>query len=200
MGKGSVVVRPLLALTISRMKKKVLKPLAAKVSEFPGGGGASRFEVIDLVPAVLRMQKILVPLDFSKASRKALKYAVPFAEQFGAKIVLLHVVEPVVYPATDLGYLAIDETMLIDSAKKTMNHLAKSAIKPRLLERTLVRTGKPHQEIVATARGMKVDLIIITTHGYTGLKHAMLGSTAERVVRHAPCPVLTVREHEHEFA
>ena len=181
------------------MKKKVLKPLA-KRSAPEHGGAQSHFDVIELVPSVLRMEKILVPLDFSKASRKALKYAVPFAEQFGAKVVLLHVVEPVVYPATDLGYLAIDETALIDSAKKTMNQLAKNAIKSRLLERTLVRTGKPYQEIVATARGLKVDLIVISTHGYTGLRHAMLGSTAERVVRYAPCPVLTVREHEHEFA
>jgi nucleotide-binding universal stress UspA family protein len=181
------------------MKKKVLKSLSRKADP-RSGKEPGRFDVIELVPAVLRMEKILVPLDFSKASRKALTYAVPFAEQFGARIVLLHVVEPVVYPATDLGYLAIDETTLIDSAKKTMNQFAKNAIKPRFLERTLVRTGKPHQEIVSTARGLKVDLIVLSTHGYTGLKHAMLGSTAERVVRYAPCPVLIVREQEHEFA
>src|SRR5438046_2829865 len=75
----------------------------------------------------------------------------------------------------------------------------REAIKPRLIEKTLVRFGKPFQEICDAARGLKVDLIVISTHGYTGLKHAVLGSTAERVVRHAPCPVFVVREQEHEF-
>ena len=64
---------------------------------------------------------------------------------------------------------------------------------------TLARVGRPFVEISELAREMEVDLIILGTHGYTGLKHVLLGSTAERVVRHAPCPVLTVRAEEHEF-
>ena len=63
----------------------------------------------------------------------------------------------------------------------------------------LVRLGQPHREITEAAKELHVDLIVLATHGYTGLKHAFLGSTAERVVRHAPCPVLTVREREHDF-
>ena len=63
----------------------------------------------------------------------------------------------------------------------------------------LVRAGQPYYEITTAAKELDVDLIVITTHGRTGLKHALLGSTAERVVRHAPCPVLTVREREHDF-
>jgi nucleotide-binding universal stress UspA family protein len=63
----------------------------------------------------------------------------------------------------------------------------------------VVRLGHPYQEITDAARELKVDLIVISTHGYTGLKHVLLGSTAERIVRHAPCPVLTVREKEQDF-
>ena len=72
-------------------------------------------------------------------------------------------------------------------------------IEPKLTERTLVRQGRSFHEIAEAARTLKADLIIISTHGYSGLKHALLGSTTERVVRHAPCPVLVVREHEREF-
>jgi nucleotide-binding universal stress UspA family protein len=64
---------------------------------------------------------------------------------------------------------------------------------------TLLRTGQPHTEIVEAARELGADLIVLSTHGHTGLTHALLGSTAEKVVRHAPCPVLVVREKEHEF-
>ena len=75
----------------------------------------------------------------------------------------------------------------------------REAINPKLMERTLVRHGVPFHEITEAARTLQTDLIIIATHGYTGLKHALLGSTAERVVRHAPCPVLSVREVERDF-
>ena len=73
------------------------------------------------------------------------------------------------------------------------------AINPDLVEKTLVRQGRSFHEIADAARTLQVDLIIISTHGYTGLKHALLGSTTERVVRHAPCPVLVVRPRAHEF-
>jgi nucleotide-binding universal stress UspA family protein len=70
---------------------------------------------------------------------------------------------------------------------------------PKRIEKTLVRFGRAFHEIAHAAETLKVDLIIISTHGYTGLKHALLGSTTERVVRHASCPVLVVRPCEHEF-
>ena len=87
-----------------------------------------------------------------------------------------------------------------DSAKK-LKQLASSVqtagMKP---VQSIVRTGLPAQEIVEAAKQFDVDLIIIATHGYTGWKHFAIGSTAERVVRAAPCPVMVVREKEHEFA
>jgi len=162
--------------------------------------GALRPEVIDLVPSLLKLRSILVPIDFSAPSRKALRYAVPFAEQFGAKLTLLAVVEPFATPDFGAFPLAPQEDRVLKAVKDRLDLLCKQeALNPRLLEKALVRSGKPYFEIASAAASLKSDLIIIATHGYTGLKHTVLGSTAERVVRHAPCPVLVVREHEHEF-
>ena len=72
-------------------------------------------------------------------------------------------------------------------------------INPRLIRETLVKVGIPYQEIANTAEALKTDLIVIATHGRTGLAHVLLGSTTEHLVRYAPCPVLVVREKEREF-
>ena len=140
-------------------------------------------------------------MDFSAPSRKALDYAVPFAEQFGAKLTLLHVVEPVATPDFVNSFpLMMEDDKIIAACKGKLELLVKqNAIPPGIVEKTLVSHGRAFHEIALAAESLKVDLIIISTHGYTGLKHAWLGSTTERVVRHAPCPVLVVREHEHEF-
>ena len=164
---------------------------------------APTFPVIDLVAMKMKLAKILVPVDFSEQSLKALQYAVCFAEQFGAEITLQHVVQPVVYPS-ELGYALdeiplLSEQALVKSAGQRIAKLAMDAIKPPLKCQTLVSIGNPFHEITSAAQERNVDLIIIATHGYTGIKHVLMGSTAEKVVRHAPCPVLTVREREHEF-
>ena len=152
-------------------------------------------------PSPFRLRKILVPIDFSDCSRKALHYALPFAREFGAQIVLLHVVQaaydyggefgPVVFPELESEWRARSETELRELARKELGEEIESQV--------VVRAGQPSAEIVEVARALETDLIIISTHGRTGLKHVLLGSQAENVVRHAPCPVLTVREHEHEF-
>jgi universal stress protein A len=151
-------------------------------------------------PSYLRLKKILVPLDFSEVSEKAFRYAIRFAEQFGSSITLLHVIQPIVYPA-DFGY----PPTLVDSLDDTMQQAAMErldamATRVKLEVQTTIRLGQPYHEITTAAKELDVDLIILTTHGHTGLKHALLGSTAERVVRHAPCPVLSLREREHDFA
>jgi nucleotide-binding universal stress UspA family protein len=154
------------------------------------------------VPARLKLKKILVPTDFSKFSSKALRYATEFATQFGASITLLHVVEPIAYPP-ESGYAPVEieavETTWRKDAKRKLEELGRKVVQPPLTARAVVRFGSPYHEITALAKEEGVDLIILATHGYTGLKHVFLGSTAEKVVRHAPCPVLTVREREHEF-
>ena len=144
----------------------------------------------------LQINSILVPLDFSVPSKQALHAAVAFAKQFGAKLTLLHVVEPVATPDFAASFpLALENDRLMASAKSELERVAKAARIPRgIVEKVLVRFGRSFHEIADAARTRKVDLIIIATHGYTGLKHALLGSTTERVVRHAPCPVLVVRQ------
>jgi nucleotide-binding universal stress UspA family protein len=147
-------------------------------------------------PLPLRIKSILVPFDFSPPSKKALEYAVTFARQFKARLTLLHVVEPVATPDFAASFpLAMENDKLMAAAKNELEGAVKSARIPRgIVEKILVRFGRSFHEIADAARTRKVDLIIISTHGYTGLKHALLGSTTERVVRHAPCPVLVVRQ------
>ena len=152
--------------------------------------------------ARFRLNKILVPVDFSDFSTKAVDYALAFAEQFEARIILLHVVEPAVYPeSTMLVATALDDLNndLRQVAQQKLSELRRERIGERAPSELLVRMGRAFSEIAAAAADLDVDLIILATHGYTGLKHVLLGSTAERVVRHAPCPVLTVRDPEHEF-
>lgn len=148
-------------------------------------------------PSTLTFSRILVPLDFSGQSRLALEVAVPLAERYGGKIVLVHVVQPpAVLSAIPGGgqYLVpMVSAKAIDTARAHLDGLAAKLVPARLLARTLVRQGNPQHEIISAARTLKADLIVITTHGYGGLKRALIGSTAERVVRHAHCPVLAVR-------
>lgn len=146
--------------------------------------------------APLRLKRILVPVDFSSCSLAALKHALGLARQFDAKVILLHVVEPVILPENLM--LAVPELPevgndLVESARQRLEQLAAKAIPEAHRAPVLVRIGRPFHEITQLAASDDVDLIVISTHGYTGLKHVLMGSTAERVVRHAPCPVLTLR-------
>ncbi len=150
----------------------------------------------------LKMQNILVPTDFSEPSKKALRYAISFAGQFGARITLLHVVEPMILPYEDypLRQLILNDKGLVKAARETLRSLCRhEKIDVSLLRKRLVRLGSPSEEIANTARDLQADLIIIATHGYTGLKRIFIGSTTERVVRRAHCPVLVVRKNEREF-
>lgn len=148
------------------------------------------------IPLPPRVKSILVPLDFSPPSIKALHYAVAFARQFKAKVTLVHVVEPVATPDFAGSFpLAMDNDKMMAAANTKLEAVVKAARIPRgTVEKILVRFGRSFHEIADAARTRKVDLIVISTHGYTGLKHALLGSTTERVVRHAPCPVLVLRQ------
>lgn len=144
----------------------------------------------------LRIKSILVPLDFSAPSQRALDQAVKFARLFKAKLTLLHVVEPVATPDFAASFpLVMEDDQVIGAAREKLERAVAAARIPRtLVEKLLVRFGRSFHEITEAARTRKVDLIVIATHGHTGLKHALLGSTTERVVRHAHCPVLVVRQ------
>ena len=147
------------------------------------------------------LKKILVPHDFSPPSRQAFKYAFRFAKEFGSHLILLHVLEPV----SSRSFMELPGTPAFSkrelaTAEKNLRVLLSSAEVGGLKEtRSALRTGIASHEIVEAAKDFDVDLIVIATHGYTGWKHFCIGSTAERVVRAAPCPVLVVREKEHEF-
>jgi len=149
-----------------------------------------------------RLRRILVPIDFSENSKKALRYAQPFAEQFRAEIILLHVVEPMIRPE---GYMIVPAAMesrrvaRMDEREVRLGSLRHREIGEGIKGDTIVQMGEPYKEIINMAKARKAHLIIIATHGYTGVKHMLVGSTAERVVRQAPCPVLVVREKENEF-
>lgn len=143
------------------------------------------------------IKKVLVPIDFSDYSKSALKYAVNFAKSFNAEIILIYVVEPVIYPPDfSMGQIAMPSinTEWDDRAKDELQKLAKSDITGAGNVKTVIKTGKPFVEIIETAKEENIDLIIIATHGHSGVEHILFGSTAEKVVRKAPCPVLTLRE------
>ena len=158
-------------------------------------------KVVEMVPQILNLKKILVPVDFSAMSKKAFQYAVRLASQFGCEIVLLHVVEPV--EAIAGTHLAVDIFAQPEedatAAEAELACLAASSRSRRNSFTSEVRTGHAPNEITKTARELDIDLIVIATHGYTSWRHLCIGSTAERVVRTAPCPVLLVRDKEHEF-
>lgn len=153
-------------------------------------------------PAAIHLKQILVPVDFSAPSQQALRYALRFAKEFHGEVTLLHVVEKAAigsgFADIPSGFDYSDEQL--SDAKKNLGALAASSQEAGCptIDST-VRSGLPAHEIVEAAKELDTDLIVIATHGYTGWKHFCIGSTAERVVRAAPCPVFVVREKEHDF-
>ena len=148
------------------------------------------------------IKKVLVPIDFSDYSKFALKYAVDFAQKFSAEMILVYVVEPVIYPPDfSMGQIAIPSvnTEWDIKAKEELDKLANSEIPDGVKVKTIIKTGKPFLEVIETAAEEDTDLIIIATHGHSGMEHILFGSTAEKVVRKAPCPVLTLREPNKGF-
>ena len=148
-----------------------------------------------------RIKRIVVPVDYSDCSVKALRYAVPLARQHGATLELIHVISSSVYGYAEYGAIATApvDADLVPGSKKELQKLAETEIPADVPFNVEVRTGAAHLEISEFARAEAADLIVISTHGYTGLKHVLLGSVAEHVVRYAPCPVLVVRVQEREF-
>jgi nucleotide-binding universal stress UspA family protein len=152
---------------------------------------------------VIELKRILVPTDFSKFSQVAITYAAALAEKFAAELFLLHVVQDltVFFPeAVEAApAVALPADQFLAAARSAMERSARDSCLQNLAVHQEVRVGTPFYEIVRYAREMKIDLIVMGTHGHTGLVHVLLGSVTEKVVRKAPCPVLTVRHPEHEF-
>ena len=146
-------------------------------------------------PSLLNLRRLLVPVDFSPRAAMGFKYALQLAQPQKLDLILLHVLEP----GLARNGVAPQHGKL-DSAEKNLRALQASARRGGLASAgTTVRTGLPAHEIVMAANDLDIDLIVMSTHGYTGWKHFCIGSTAEQVVRAAPCPVLVVREREKGF-
>lgn len=152
---------------------------------------------------MITINKVLVATDFSEPSESALRYGREFARTFGAALHVLHVVEN---PMTWAGPEAVNvdfvrlRAELEAGAQNTLNRIVNSEDRDQLKAVTAVRTGSATAaEIAAYARDNGIDLILVGTHGRGMMGHVFLGNVAEKVVRIAPCPVLTVRHPEHEF-
>lgn len=151
------------------------------------------------VPSELHLTKILVPTDFSDHSEQAFNFALNLAQEFGSEIVLLNVLEPL--PRIRSARLARQTRNSQDELTVAEQELRKMAARSDLRSSisSTVRAGEAPNEITAAAKDLNADLIVIATHGHTSWRRFCLGSTTDSVVRHASCPVLVVREKEHEF-
>ena len=140
-------------------------------------------------------QHCLVPIDFSAYSLHALEYAVELAGKLYARLTLLHVIQSLPVGGADMGvtlpYAYIEN--LEAELRRSLESYRERITAKGLLSDSIIVHGVPFQEIIETARARQVDLIIMGTHGRTGIRHVLLGSVAEKVVRLAPCPVLVTR-------
>ena len=151
-----------------------------------------------------QLKRILVPTDFSEHSERAALYAAELARRYEAEEVhCLHVSDiPADLLATSAYYMTGPSEQFIEQVRqegrKGLDAFVKKNL-PNLPVKTAFIEGRPFVEIIRYARDQKIDLIVISTHGRTGLKHALFGSVAEKVVRKAPCTVLVVKQDERDF-
>ena len=149
------------------------------------------------------IKTILHPTDFSESSKYAMTYAISFAEEFQAKLVILHVIEEIssalyfdMLQAPPLTQLMVN---IEKQAKQALDDVLPPELRGKLPAEYILRKGVPFVEILNCASQVKADMIVLGTHGRTGLKHALFGSVAEKVVRKAACPVLSVRHPSQKF-
>lgn len=161
-------------------------PLSAH-SKSAGSGGAV-------------LAHILVPIDFSSRSLKTLEYAVALAAKSGGAVHLVHVVEPASFlSGLEYSPLILPESEVMRYWEEMLARTARQEEFEGITISTSVVVGNPEREIVKMAGETSTNLLVVSTHGRTGFAHALLGSTAEHIVRHASCPVLVVRENERDF-
>ena len=145
-------------------------------------------------PRGVKWRRILVPIDFSKTSLSALKVAVPLARDHQGRLFLVSVVEPVVFTAgMESVAMTVPDSVIAKEAKDNLLHIARRLIPINVPVTLVVDRGRASDVITRFAKEQKIDLVVLTTHGRTGLDHFLMGSTAEQVVRHAQCPVFVVR-------
>ncbi|MCF6150606.1 MAG: universal stress protein [Candidatus Kuenenia sp.] len=152
---------------------------------------------------MVKIETILFPTDFSPCAEHALKYAITFATEHKAKLYILHVIPDAYSPSVsgpDGNPVPPPSFEKIEAeAKKRISQLISEHIGNGLVVEDVIVQGIPEVEIVKCARKYNIDLITMATHGRKGISHLLIGSTAEKVVQMAPCPVLTIKHPEHEF-
>lgn len=150
----------------------------------------------------IQIHRILLPTDFSNYSAAATKYACELAARFNAELHILHTLEHHLSLTPTFG-LGLDLPSYISESRAAAEKKLVSILDSGWsVGRTVIMSlaeGSPRVEIVRYAREANIDLIVLSTHGRTGLSHVMIGSVAENVVRTAPCPVLTIRPEGHQF-
>lgn len=151
----------------------------------------------------IEMKRICVATDFSKPANRAFQYALVFAGQFKAELHLLHVIEDIIPTVPEPGLAMLPTQEIMNSLRKASEDGMKKVLAEHdakgIAVKQVIREGVPFREVCDYAKKESIDLVIVGTHGRSGLTHLLLGSVAERVVRSAPCPVLTVHSEEHEF-
>lgn len=145
----------------------------------------------------LKIRNVLVPIDFSQPSLQALEAALPLLKQFGANLHLVHVFPPD-YPLASMAVmpLVVPELTVGKRVRRHLKDVAEKYSVPLERGNIYALRGRPFEEICRLAREQNIDLIVTSSRGLTGVKHLVLGSTAERIVRYSPCPVLVVRPAE----
>ncbi len=151
----------------------------------------------------IQIDKILCPVDFSDSSEHAIGYAMAFAETHQAELKFLHVMDYSTFDIPDFPSVVEFSSDIIDQIRegceKRLVELARTQREDYSEVTCQLTMGTPFVEIINTAREDETDLIIMGTHGRSGLAHVLMGSVAAKVVRKSPCPVLTVKHPEHEF-
>lgn len=151
---------------------------------------------------MVQIKNILYTTDFSEYAKYALPYAIEMAEKFDAALHCLYVVEPINTPVdfgwTQVNYVELEEQHT-DHARKSLEKLAREEIPEHIKRVVHISHGRSFKEIIDYSREQDIDMIVMATHGLSGLSHILFGSTTEKVVRKSACPVLTIRHPDHEF-
>ena len=171
--------------------------------------GSAAEEVVRLAPCpvftirelkepkpVMQVNNILVPIDFSNHSQKALNYATEIAQSYNSRLQVLHIIEETMHPAFSVtGKSSIFDLIpgIEDDCRKRTEKMLKAAVPDKVKSNIYIKGGRAASDIIKFAKENSTDLIVIATHGLTGLEHMLLGSVTEKVVRMAHCPVFTVK-------
>lgn len=141
----------------------------------------------------ITVRTILVPVDFSECALEALQYGMALAEKFSARVIVLHVIDLSVFSSIEAASVSIPVTEITTTMANRLADWVQLAARQGIEVTWSIEIGLPFTEIREAIDRYHADLVVMGTHGRTGLGHIMLGSVAERVVQRAPCPVLTVK-------